>query len=81
MAGLNATGMYGQIIGGPTTLTQSSGGSSSNSSSQGFSNGMNVGMNMGGGMGFNNNYGGSSGQGTSNSSGWNIAPPSFSFAG
>ena len=28
MAGLNATGMYGQIIGGPTTLTQSSGGSS-----------------------------------------------------
>lgn len=83
MAGLNATGMYGQIIGGPTTLTQSSsaGGGSSSSSSQGFSNGMNVGMNMSGGMGMNNNYGGSSGQGTSNSSGWNIAPPSISMVG
>ena len=81
MAGLNATGMYGQIIGGPTTLSQSSGGSSQSSSSQGFSNGMNVGMNMGGGMGFNNSYGGSSGQGTSNSSGWNIAPPSISMVG
>jgi hypothetical protein len=79
MAGLNATGMYGQIIGGPTTLTQSSGGSSNSSSSQGFSNGMNVGMNMSQGGGFNNSAGGSSGSG--NSSGWNIAPPSFSFAG
>lgn len=85
MAGLNAAGMYGSIIGGPTVLGQSSGGSqnssNSNASSSGFSNGMNVGMNMNGGMGFNNNYGGGSGSGTSNSSGWNIAPPSFSFAG
>jgi hypothetical protein len=79
MAGLNATGAYGQIIGGPTTLTQSSGGGSSSSSSQGFSNGMNVGMNQSGSQGFNNNYGGSSGNGSS--SGWNVAPPSFSFAG
>ena len=74
MAGLQATGAYGQIIGGPTTLTQSSGGSSQSSSSQGFSNGMNVGMNMGQGAGFNNSAGGSSGQGTSNSSGWNFSP-------
>ncbi len=42
MAGLNATGAYGQIIGGPTTLSQS------NQSSNGFSNGMNMGLNMGG---------------------------------
>ena len=78
MAGLNATGAYGSIIGGPTVLGQSSGGGSSSSASQGFSNGMNVGMNQSGSQGFNNNYGGSSGNGSS--SGWNIAPPSFSFA-
>ena len=85
MMGLQAAGQYGSIIGGPTVLGQSSGGSqqSANSfgSSSGFSNGMNVGMNMSGGQGFNNNYGGSSGTGNSSSSGWNIAPPSFSFAG
>jgi hypothetical protein len=81
MAGLNATGAYGQIIGGPTVLGSSSsaGGGSSSSSSQGFSNGMDVGMNMSQGAGFNNSAGGSSGSG--NSSSWNIAPPSFSFAG
>ena len=78
MAGLNATGAYGSIIGGPTTLTQSSGGSQNSSSSQGFSNGMSAGMNMSGSQGFNNSAGGSSGNGSS--SGWNIAPPSFSFA-
>jgi len=76
MAGLNATGTYGQIIGGPTVLGQSSGASSNSSqssgSSSGFSNGMNVGMNMGGGQGFNN----STGTGSS----WNVAPPSFSLA-
>lgn len=87
MAGMQATGMYGSIIGGPTVLGQSSssGGSSQSSqssgSSSGFSNGMNVGMNMNGGAGFNNNYGGSSGNGTSSSSGWNIAPPSISMVG
>jgi hypothetical protein len=91
MQGLNAAGQYASIIGGPTTLSQSMGGSQNQSSGQstgssfgsssGFSNGMNVGMNMSGSQGFNNAYGGSSGQGTSNSSGWNIAPPSFSFAG
>jgi len=84
MMGLNAAGQYASIIGGPTVLGQSMGGSQNSSqssgSSSGFSNGMNVGMNMSGSQGFNNNYGGSSGQGTSNSSGWNIAPPSFSFA-
>ena len=31
MAGLNATGAYGQIIGGPTTLTSSAGSSSNQS--------------------------------------------------
>jgi hypothetical protein len=75
MAGLNATGAYGQIIGGPTTLTQSSGGSSNSSSSQGFSNGMNVGMGVQGST--NASSGTSSGSGSS----WNIAPPSFSFMG
>jgi len=87
MMGLNAAGQYAGIIGGPTVLGQSMGGSqntsqgTSSGSSSGFSNGMNVGMNMSGNQGFNNNYGGSSGQGTSNSSGWNVSPPSFSFAG
>lgn len=87
MMGLNAAGQYANIIGGPTVLGQSSssGGSSQSSqssgSSSGFSNGMDVGMNMSGSQGFNNNYGGSSGQGTSNSSGWNIAPPSISMVG
>lgn len=66
MAGLNAAGAYGQIIGGPTTLSQSQ------QSSNGFSNGMNVGMNMGGSTGFNNS------QGTGSS--WNVQPPSFSLA-
>ena len=69
MAGLNATGAYGQIIGGPTTLSQSQ------QSANGFSNGMNVGMGMNGSI--------NSGSGTSTGSGssWNVQPPSFSFAG
>jgi hypothetical protein len=69
MAGLNATGMYGQIIGGPTTLTQSSGGSSNSSSSSGFSDSVNYGMNQSGGYTGSNNYGTNVGQGSSN--GWN----------
>ena len=72
MAGLNATGAYGQIIGGPTTLTQSSGGGSSSSNSSGFSNGMNVGMNTNQSGGFGNSAGGSSGSGSS--SGWSFDP-------
>ena len=74
MAGMNATGAYGQIIGGPTVLGSSMGSSSNQSSgsSNGFSNGMNVGMNMSGSTGFNNS------QGTGSS--WNVQPPSFSFA-
>lgn len=73
MAGLNATGAYGQIIGGPTVLGSSMGSSSNQSSgsSNGFSNGMNVGMNMGGSTGFNNSQG--------SGSSWNVQPPSFSF--
>lgn len=68
MAGLNATGAYGQIIGGPTTLTSSMG--SSQNSSSGFSNGMQAGMNQSGG--FNNAFGSSAGNGTSSSSAWQI---------
>lgn len=70
MAGLNATGAYGQIIGGPTTLS-SSAGSSSNSSS-GFSNGMQTGMNMSGG--FNNGYGYGASNGQGSSSSWSFNP-------
>ena len=76
MAGLNATGMYGQIIGGPTTLTQSSGGSSNSSSSSGFSDSVNYGMNQSGGYTGSNNYGTNVGQGASN--GWN-ANAGFSY--
>ena len=72
MAGLNATGAYGQIIGGPTVLGQSSGGGSSSSNSSGFSNGMNVGMNTSQSGGFGNSAGGSSGSGSS--SGWSFDP-------
>ena len=76
MAGLNATGMYGQIIGGPTTLTQSAGGSSNSSSSSGFSDSVNYGMNQSGGYTGSNNYGSNVGQGASN--GWN-ANAGFSY--
>lgn len=73
MSGMQATGMYGNIIGAPTVLSQSSssgGGSSSNSSSSsGFSNGMNVGVNTNQGTNVNN----SSGNGSS--SGWNVQYP------
>lgn len=69
MAGLNATGAFANIIGGPTTLTQSesqntsssTGGSSqeSQSTNSGFSNGINLGFNNAFGMGMNmgGNYG------------------------
>ncbi|BAQ84685.1 hypothetical protein [uncultured Mediterranean phage uvMED] len=65
MAGLNATGAYGQIIGGPTVLGSSSG--SSTNSSNGFSNGMNVGMGVNGSTNIGSSFGSSTGQGSSNS--------------
>jgi hypothetical protein len=76
MAGLNATGAYGNIIGGPTTLGSSSGSSSNQSSgsSNGFSNGMQAGMNMSGGFNNGYGYGASTGQGSSSS--WTFDPGS-----
>jgi hypothetical protein len=71
MAGLNATGAYGQIIGGPTVLGSSAGGSSNSSSSSGFSNGMNVGLNTNQGTNINN----STGHGTSSGSSWGVEYP------
>jgi hypothetical protein len=76
MAGLNATGQYGQIIGGPTVLGSSSG--SSTNSSNGFSNGMNVGMGMNGSTNIGNSFGSSTGQGSSNSL---SIDPGFAAAG
>lgn len=70
MAGLNATGQYGQIIGGPTVLGSSMG--SSSNSSNGFSNGMNVGMNMSGGT--NNSFGTGVSNGSGNSNAWQFDP-------
>jgi hypothetical protein len=75
MAGLNATGQYGQIIGGPTVLGSSSGSSQNSSNSNGFSNGMQAGMGM---QGSTNT---SSGTSTGSGSSWNVQPPSFSFTG
>lgn len=71
MVGLNAAGQYGQIIGGPTVLGQSSaaGGSANNSMNTGFSNGMNIGMGMNTGYNFGNNYGSNVATQTSNSKG------------
>lgn len=73
MAGMQATGMYGDIIGGPVSLTQSAGGGSSSnvSDSSSFSNGMNVGLNTNQGTNINN----STGQGSSSSSSWNVQSP------
>jgi hypothetical protein len=73
MTGMQATGMYGNIIGAPTVLGSSSGGgsASNSSSSQGFSNGMNVGANLNAGTNINNSVG----QGNSSSSGWNVQYP------
>ena len=81
MASLNAAGQFGQIIGGPTTLTQSqsenssyqSGGSSNSSQStnsslsnnSSFSNGMNMGLGMNQGLGINGAYGANTGSGAS----------------
>ena len=82
MAGLNATGQYGQIIGGPTVLGSSSstatGGSQNSSSSNGFSNGMNVGMGVNGSTNIGNSFGSSTGQGTSSST---EVDPDFAVAG
>lgn len=75
MAGLNAAGAYGQIIGGPTVLGTSSSSNGSQNSSQGsssgFSNGVSYGMNQSGGYTGSNSYGAGVGQGNQNSSGWN----------
>jgi hypothetical protein len=89
MMGQQSAALYGQTIGGPTVLGSSSsvnqssasGGSSSENfgMNNGFSNGMNVGMNMNSGVNAGSGFGTSTGQGSS--SGWNIAPPSFSFVG
>jgi hypothetical protein len=57
MAGLNATGQYAGILGGPTVL--------GNSYNNSFSNGMNMGVNMGGSMGNNQNWGNNSSTGSS----------------
>jgi hypothetical protein len=76
MAGLNATGAYGQIIGGPTVLGSSMG--SSSNSSQGFSNGMNMGMGMNGSTNIGNSFGSSTGQGSSSST---SIDPGFAAAG
>ena len=69
MAGLSATGQYANIIGGPTTLTQSEGvGSSYNSSSStnsSFNNGMNIGLGMNQAAGVNNGYNSNMGSGAS----------------
>jgi hypothetical protein len=75
MSGMQATGMYGNIMGAPTVLNTSSsagGGSSSNSSSgSSFSNGMDVGVNMNQGTNVNNSVG----NGSSSGSGWNVSYP------
>jgi hypothetical protein len=63
MAGLNAAGQYGQIIGGPTVLGSSS--QSSGSTNSSFSNGMNMGMGMNQAVGVNNSYGANTGNNTS----------------
>jgi hypothetical protein len=81
MVGLNAAGQFGQIIGGPTTLTSSqsenssfsSGGSSNESQStsnnmsnnSSFSNGMNMGLGMNQAIGINGAYGANTGSGAS----------------
>jgi hypothetical protein len=73
MSGMQATGMYGNIMGAPTVLTASSGGSSgsNSSSSSGYNNGMNVGVNMNQGTNVSN----SNGQGNSSGSGWSVSNP------
>ena len=63
MAGLNAAGQYGQIIGGPTVLGSSNNTSSSTNSS--FNNGMNMGLGMNQAVGVNNSYGSNTGNNTS----------------
>ena len=71
MAGLNATGQYGQIIGGPTVL----GSSSSQNSSSGFSNGMNAGLNMSGGVNTSGGVNSSASNGTSSGNSFSFNPP------
>jgi hypothetical protein len=86
MVGMNMAGQYGNIIGGPTTLTdsssnnfsQSSGSSNNSSNNMGFSNGMNMGMGMNGGTSFGNSFGSSTGQGSSSST---SIDPGFAAAG
>ena len=92
MMGQQSAALYGQTVGGPTTLTDST--STSNSSgftnnqsmntgsslgtNMGFSNGMNVGMNQSGGYNNGYGYGASNGQGSSSS--WQV-DPGFAAAG
>jgi hypothetical protein len=88
MMGQQSAAMYGQTIGGPTVLGNSSsmnqssasGSSSSNNSGMntGFSNGMNMGMNMNGGTNIGNSFGSSTGQGNSSST---TLDPGFAAAG
>ena len=82
MLGQQMAGQYAQTIGGPTTLTNSSGGASnfnnsfnqSQGTNMGFSNGINIGMGMNGAM--NNQYGYGTSQGKGNSSSWSFDPGS-----
>lgn len=92
MMGQQSAALYGQTIGGPTTLTnstsQSSGQSASSNNSMntgssfgqnmGFSNGMNMGMGMNGSTNIGNSFGSSTGQGSSNST---SIDPGFAAAG
>jgi hypothetical protein len=74
MIGQDMAANYAQTIGGPTTLTNSLGGSqnSANSFNQansqnfggGFSNGFNAGLGVNGNMGWGNNYGSNTGSGS-----------------
>ena len=88
MLGQQMAGNYAQAIGGPTTLTNSSGGASnfnnsfnnansmnqSQGTNMGFSNGINIGMGMNGAM--NNQYGYGTSQGNGSSSSWSFDPGS-----
>ena len=82
MLGQQMAGQYAQTIGGPTTLTNSSGGASnfnnsfnqSQGTNMGFSSGLNIGMGMNGAT--NNQYGYGTSQGKGNSSSWSFDPGS-----
>lgn len=73
MSGMQATGMYGNILGKPVLMTQSAGGSSSSNSSNSsaYSDGINVGVNMNQGTNVSN----SAGAGSGGSYGFGVASP------